>query len=85
MTNHKAIADHLALGSSPAQVATALGAPLSDVDQCVAGLQTILRETTLDAVRDRLVQMGYGSTPLAPWTPAAFSHPVQTPRVVSAA
>ena len=73
MTNHKAIADHLALGSSPAQVALALDAPLADVEQCLTGLQTILRATTLGAVRDRLIQMGYGTAPLAPWTTAAFS------------
>ncbi|WP_299569127.1 hypothetical protein [uncultured Williamsia sp.] len=85
MTNHKAIAEHLALGSSPAQVATALDAPLSDVERCVADLQTILRATSLDEVRDRLVQMGYGAAPLAPWSAAAFRSPRQSQSVVPAA
>jgi hypothetical protein len=85
VTNHKAIADHLALGSSPAQVAAALDAPLADVEQCVAGLQTILRVTTLGAVRDRLLQMGYGTTPLAPWTAEAFAARPQHVTVAPAA
>lgn len=85
MTNHKAIADHLALGSSPAQVAAELDAPLADVEQCVAGLQTILCVTTLDAVRARLVQMGYGTTPLAPFSVEAFSTRSRTPQVAPAA
>jgi len=73
VTNHKAIADLIALGSSPAQVATTLDAPLSDVEQCVTGLQTILRAPSLDDVRARLVQMGYGTAPLAPWSAATFA------------
>ncbi|MEH3153910.1 MAG: hypothetical protein PGN29_00680 [Gordonia paraffinivorans] len=85
MTNHKAIADHLALGSSPAQVAAALDAPLADVEQCVTGLQTILRVTTLDAVRDRLVQMGYGAGSLGPWTAEAFRNRSHIPQVAPAA
>jgi hypothetical protein len=85
VTNHKAIADHLALGSSPAQVAAALDAPLADVERCVAGLQTILRASTLDDIRGRLVQMGYGTTPLAPFSVEAFSAHSRTPQVAPAA
>jgi hypothetical protein len=85
VTNHKAIADHIALGWSPAQIAAELAAPSSDVDQCVADLQTILHAPTLDAVRERLVQMGYGAAPLAPWNAASFTAGTRSTRVAPAA
>ncbi|GAA2058304.1 hypothetical protein [Williamsia deligens] len=85
MTNHKAIADHIALGSSPAQTATLLGVSPADVDECLSALATILRTQSLEAIRGRLVQMGYGRETVAPWTAPAFRGTPAAPHVAPAA
>ncbi|MGZ8178074.1 hypothetical protein ACXVUM_09085 [Williamsia sp. SKLECPSW1] len=85
MTNHRALADLLARGSSPTQIAAALEVPLVDVEQRIRELQTILRGASLASVRDRLVQMGYGSPRLAPWSAAAFHTSRRSTDAVTAA